>query len=140
LDGPAWEEVNDERTAARALDALVLLAEVVDIRLICSPRLDAYLERTHPDWYDEHLTDSGDDNRAPASTETSEGALSAAWDTIGEFAPGGGRLRLLAALDPDGEREVRDLKVDTEIELSGGSIDRYVREFAEKYDFVDVDD
>jgi hypothetical protein len=140
LDGPAWEEVDDERTAARALDALALLAEVVDIRLICSPRLDAHLERTHPDWYDEHLTDSGDDNREPAPTETSGSSLSAAWGAIGEFAPGGGRLRLLAALDPDGEREVRDLKADAEIELSEGAIDRYVREFDDKHDLVDIDD
>ncbi|GAA0462875.1 plasmid replication protein RepH (plasmid) [Halococcus dombrowskii] len=140
LDGPAWEEADDDRTAARALDALALLAEVVDIRFICSPRLDAHLERTHPDWYDEHLTDSGDDNREPAPTETNESALSAAWDAIGEFAPGGGRLRLLAALDLNGEREVRDLKADTEIELSKGAIDRYVREFDDEHDLVDIDD
>ncbi|WP_049998721.1 hypothetical protein [Halococcus sediminicola] len=140
LDGPAWEEVDDERTAARALDALALLAEVVDIQLICSPRLDAHLERAHPDWYDEHLTDSGDDHRAPAPTETSERALSSAWEIVGEFAPSGGRLRLLAALDPAGEREVRDLKADSEIQLSEGAIDRYVRELADEHGLLDVDD
>ncbi|WP_435078673.1 plasmid replication protein RepH [Halococcus sp. AFM35] len=139
LDGPAWEEVDDERTAARALDALALLAEVINIRFICSPRLDAHLERTHPEWYDEHLTDSGDVNREPAPTETSESSLSGAWNAIGEFAPGGGRLRLLAALDPDGEREVRDLKADSEIDLSEGAIDRYVREFDDEHDLVDID-
>ena len=140
LDGPAWESIDDERTAERALDALALLAEVVDLRLICSPRLDAHLERSHPDWYDEYLTETGDDHQAPAPDEATESALSSAWDIIGEFIPGGGRLRLLAALDPTGEREVRDLKTDGEIRLSEGAIDRYVREFADKHGLVDLDD
>ena len=140
LDGPTWEAIDDERTAARALETLALLAEVVDLRLICSPRLDAHLERTHSEWYDEYLTESGDDHRAPAPHEATESALSVAWDLIGEFAPGGGRLRLLAALDPTGEREVRDLKADNEIELSEGAIDRYVHELADEHDLLDVDD
>ncbi|HET7323737.1 MAG TPA: plasmid replication protein RepH [Halococcus sp.] len=140
LDGPAWEAIDDERTAARALDALVALGEVVDIRLVCSPRLDAHLERTHPDWYDEHLTNAGDTHRDPAPDEASESALTEAWETVGTFTPGGGRLRLLAALDPTGEREVRDLKADSEIDLSTGAIDRYVRELADEHGLVAIDD
>jgi hypothetical protein len=142
LDGPAWEAIDDERTAARACDALAALGAVVDVRLLCSPRLDAHLERTHPDWYDEHLTDSGDGHRDPAPTDaptTNESALADAWETVGAFTPGGGRLRLLAALDPDGERDVRDLKADSEIDRSDGAVDRYVRELADEHGLLAID-
>jgi hypothetical protein len=141
LDGPAWEAIDDERTAARACDALAALGEVVDVRLLCSPRLDTHLERSHPDWYDDHLTDSGDAHRdaAPNETTTTESALADAWETVGAFTSGGGRLRLLAALDPDGERDVRDLKADSEIALSAGAIDRYVRELADEHDLLAID-
>ena len=139
LDGSAWEDVDDERTAARALDTLALLGEVVDVRLIVSPRLDAHLKRAHPDWYDEHLTEPQNTHRVDGPIETGEAALSSAWEIIGGFAPGSGRLQLLAALDPDSEREVRDLKADAQIEVSDGAIDRYVRELADEHDLVNID-
>jgi hypothetical protein len=142
LDGPAWEAIDDERTAARACDALAALGEVVDVRLLCSPRLDAHLERSHPDWYDAHLTGSGDAHRDPTPTDaptTSESALADAWEIVGAFTPGGGRLRLLAALDPDSQRDVRDLKADSEIALSAGAVDRYVRELADEHGLLAID-
>jgi hypothetical protein len=139
LDGPAWEDVDDERTAARALDALALLGEVVDVRLVVSPRLDAHLERAHPDWYDEHLTEPRNTQWGHGPIQTGEDALTSAWEIIGGFAPGSGRLQVLAALDPDSEREVRDLKADAGIEVSDGAIDRYVRELADEHDLVNID-
>jgi hypothetical protein len=140
FDDTAWMDVNDKRTAARALNALSVLGEAVDIRLVLSPSLDAHLERAHPDWYDDYLTGARDEHRDPVPTEASENALSSAWGVVGGFTPNGGRLRLLAALDPDGEREVRDLKADAEIDLSNGAIDRYVRELADKHDLATIDD
>jgi hypothetical protein len=140
FDDTAWMDVDDQRTAARALDVLSALGEAVDVRLVLSPSLDAHLERAHPDWYDDHLTESGDEHRRPAPFEASESALSSAWEVVGGFTPNGGRLRLLAALDPDGEREVRDLKADAEIDLSDGAIDRYVRELADEHDLATIDD
>ena len=139
LDGPAWEDINDERTATRALIAIATYGEVCDLRLVCSPRLEKRIEYRHPDWYDEYLTEGRDRNHPPAPNETSETAFASAWNTVGEFTPGGGRLRLLAALSVDSEREVRDLKRDTEINLSDGAIDRYVRELADKHDLLDID-
>lgn len=140
LDDAAWMGVDDKRTAERALSALSALGEVVDVQLIVSPSLDTYFERVHPDWYDEHLTESGDGNHHLPPSDTSEDALSSAWDVVGGFTPSGGRLRLLAALNPNAEREVRDLKADAEIDLSGGAIDRYVRELADEHDLATIDD
>lgn len=140
LDGAAWEDVDDERTAARALDTLALLGEVVDVRLVISPRLDAHLERAHPDWYDEHLTETRNTHRTGGPIEAGEDAIASAWEVVGNFDPGSGRLQLLSALDPDSEREVRDLKADGEIEVSDGAIGRYVPELANEHNLVDVDD
>jgi hypothetical protein len=140
FDDTAWRDVDDQRTAARALDALSALGEAVDVRLVLSPSLDAHLERAHSGWYDDYLTGPGDGDCHPVPTEASESALSSAWEVVGGFTPSGGRLRLLAALDPDGEREVRDLKADAEIDLSDGAIDRYVRELADEHDLATIDD
>lgn len=151
LDGPAWTDVADERTAERALDALATLGQVVDIQLVCSPQLEAHLERVHPEWYDEHLrlTDYGDGSARWPPHDDDEETLMEAWKVVREFTPDGGRLRLLAALsstdgDKDEEstcsREVRALKRDSELGLSVGTVDRYVRELADEHGLLTIDD
>lgn len=151
LDGPAWTNVADERTADRALDTLATLGQVIDIQLVCSPQLEAHLERAHPEWYDEHLrlTDTGDGSSKRPPDGSDKRALMEAWEVVREFTPGSGRLRLLAALSTadDGEggettrsREVRALKRDFELSLSTGTVDRYVRELADEHGLLDIDD
>lgn len=142
LDGPAWTDVADKRTAERALETIALFGAVCDLRLVCSPRLDHHLERHHSEWYDEHLrlTDRRDGWESSATSPRSESTLAAAWERVGQFAPDGGRLRLLAALSAERERDVRDLKRDTEIDLSAGTIDRYVQELADKHNLIVIDD
>jgi hypothetical protein len=140
LSESAWLDIGDRDTAARALEVIEALAEVVDVRLVPSPTLRDHLEHSHPDFFDEYLTEPGDETTHVAPSEASESALWSAYDIVGRFIPGGGRLRILTALNTDSEREQRDLRADTEIDLSDGAIDRYVRELADKHGLVTIDD
>ena len=139
LDEAAWTDV-DKRSATSALDALAMLSEVLNIGLVLSPRLDDHLRRTYPDWYDEHLTEPRDETSIGGDHTPSADALSTAWGIVGGFTPRGGRLRLLYNLDADSERAVRDLKADSEIDLSPGAVDRYTRELADEHGLVAIDD
>lgn len=140
LSESAWLDVDDCDTAGRALEAIEVLAEVIDVRLVFSPMLNDYLEQSHPDFFDEYLTGTEDDTTNGGHYEADESALWSAYNIVGGFAPGGGRLRLLAALEPDSEREQRDLRADAEIDLSDGAIDRYVRELADEHGLLAIDD
>ena len=142
LDGPAWTDVGDRRTAARALDTIALFGAVCELHLVCSPRLDQYLERHHPEWYDEYcLTESWDGwgSSPPLGTETESEATRAAWETISDFVPNGGRLRLIEALSSENSRELRELKADPTIVLAAGTVDRYVQELADEHGLVAID-
>src|SRR5699024_5325894 len=102
LDGPAWTNVADERTAARALDTIALFSEVCELRLVCSPRLREHLDRHHPEWCDEHLdlTRSRDGWDRTVPDEASKETRNEAWATISPFDPVGGRLAIREALSP----------------------------------------
>lgn len=141
LDGPAWTNVADERTAARALDTIALFSEVCKLRLVCSPRLREHLDRHHPEWCAEHLdlTRSRDGWGRTVPGETSERTRNEAWTTISQFEPYGGRLAVLEALSPDSARTVRELKAEPELALADGTIDRYVRELADEHNLVAID-
>jgi hypothetical protein len=121
---------------------IALFGAVCELRLVCSPRLDQYLERHHREWYDEYcLTESWDGwgSSPPLGTETESEATQAAWETISDFAPNGGRLRLIEALSPENHREVRELKADPTIKLAAGTIGRYVQELADEHGLVAID-
>lgn len=144
LDGDAWINADDNRTIERALEALDVLSEVLDVRLVTSPPVISYLERHFPEWTDRvaGLTEEGDSSGVPAPVTDEaheEDLLVDAWDRLRELDDQGGRVRLLANLREDDAREVRDLRQDDEIGLASGTIGRYVGDL-EALDFVDVDD
>ncbi|GAA0471530.1 plasmid replication protein RepH [Halococcus dombrowskii] len=141
LNGPAWTDVADERTAARALDTIALFGTVCELRLVCSPRLKQHLDRHHPEWCDEHLdlTRSRDGWGQTVPGETSKQTRNEAWATIAQFDPDGGRLAVLETLSSDSDRTVHELKADPDLALADGTIDRYVRELADDHDLVAID-
>ena len=138
LDGPAWTDVGDERTAERALETIALFGEVCEVHIVCSPQLEQYLDRHHPEWCDEYCPTESRDGWGSSPSPTSE-ATQAAWETINGFAPNGGRLRLIEALSPENHREVRELKADPTIKLAAGTVDRYVQELADEHGLVAID-
>lgn len=139
LDGDSWRNVPDKRTAAESLETITALAEVLDIRLIVSPRLDSYLNEEHPDWADLHLTQPSGDQRTRLHVSDLEEQRAVAWAAMGGFTDGGGRVQILDSLEPGSVREVRDLRSDGDIDLADGSVDRYVRELADEHDLVEID-
>ena len=140
LDGDSWMDVPDKRTAAEALEAITALANVIDIRLVVSPRLDSHLTEEHPDWADLHLTQTSGDRRPRPPISGTESDQAVAWAAMGGFSDGGGRVRILNSLEPGSVREVRDLRYDDDIELADGSIDRYIRELADEHELLEIDD
>jgi hypothetical protein len=133
FDATAWADVEDNRTARRALDALAALAEGLPIEIVVtSPQLGQLLWRQHSawleaetdltgfrDWWGGH--DTGVLERADADTR----AIVA--DALADLSEGSGRVRLLAALE-DRQTTVKALKRDAAVSLADGSIDRYTRE------------
>ncbi|MFC6723621.1 hypothetical protein ACFQE1_04300, partial [Halobium palmae] len=136
FDGPAWIDA-DRDTGRTALDLVEDLGRVVDVRLGLSPRTRTHLVQTYPEFGDEHLTESGDATRHSRSAEERDGWD--AWDVLGGWSPQGGRVRLLANIPAGEGRAVSALKDDLEVDLSAGSVDRYLREFEAEHEFVDVD-
>lgn len=144
LDEEVWRETRRAQRK-RGLKAIALLSKGCDIELLTSPHLQQFLYKRHPDWYDQYLTESAN---SPGGEDM--GVISVHDDVnqdevlekLGELTPGGGRLRLLAAIpDSVGEyRELRDLKADSRLNLSPGTIDRYYRDLEGKYEFLQVDD
>ncbi|MFC4989631.1 hypothetical protein [Saliphagus infecundisoli] len=145
LDGQEWLSVDDNRTIQSALDAITLLGEVLDLRLVLSPSLERYLEQHFQSFCEDvvGLTEERDASTTPppvSADPTESDLLADAWDRLCDLdGRGEGRLRLLANLDPDSAREHRDLKQDDEIDLAAGSVDRYVGDL-ESIDLVTVDD
>ena len=140
LNEELWRDVPDERTAAESLEAITALSEVVDIRLIVSPRLHAHLTETHPDWADSYLTQRGGLNRPRDHVPGTESNRDAAWAAMGGFDDRGGRVRILDTLEPGSMREVRDLRYDDDVDLADGSVNRYVRELADEHNLLKIDD
>ena len=141
LDGPAWTDLEDRRTGARALDLLGALATSIDVRLMASPRLVEHLHRRYTEWADEHLTDGRDSTPQRASPmadgrtgervgegggQDAERLRWEAYRILDEWGAQSGRVRLLAALPRTGARTVSDLKADPVLDLKAATVDRYV--------------
>ena len=141
LDGEAWTSLDDKRTGERALSVLSTLADVLDVRLVVSPRLRAHLERAYPEWSDENLTQDRDGSRhaePPCADAVSEEERADAYDTLDTWGAQTGRVRLLANVPADGSRPTSALTDDPEIGVKEGSIYAYLGDL-EAAGFVDVD-
>ncbi|SIS18374.1 hypothetical protein [Natronorubrum thiooxidans] len=144
LDESAWR--NTQRAQRkRGLKTIAILSKTCAIDLLASPSLETFLRDRHPEWIDTYLTESGNthtaDNTASVSVDNEVDPQSV-YEALQAFTPKGGRLRLLAAI-PSNEkeyREIRDLKTDSSLDLSSGTIDRYYRELEQDHGFLAVDD
>ncbi len=143
LDESRWR---GERRSQRkeALRTFSLLATVCDIDLVVAPTLEQFIRDRHPTWCEEHLTQNNNtvehSNTAPLS-DPEEVDPQKVYDRLREFAPGDGKLQLLGAIpSEEGEYiELRDLKNDSRVELSDGTIDRYYRELERDHGFIAVE-
>jgi hypothetical protein len=141
LDGEAWTSLDDTRTGERALSVLDDLADVVDVRIVLSPRLRHHLQREYPEWADENLTESGDtsggetdpDVDAPTEEERRE-----AYEVLNEWGGQTGRVRLLAGLPPEEARTSAEIASDPEVDVSEGSLYAYLGDL-EAEGMIDVD-
>ncbi|WP_396614104.1 DUF5817 domain-containing protein (plasmid) [Haloferax sp. S1W] len=137
LDGPAWVDLDDGRTGERALDVLATLADVVDLRLQISPRLEDELRRRFPEFVDAHLSETRDESRrAPR-----DGADTSEYQTLSEWGAQTGRVRLLAWLPADDKRTVKaakDAATADVLPFSPNSVDAFVGDLAAA-GFVEVD-
>lgn len=136
LDGPAWDDLDDRRTGERALDVLATLAEVVDLRLQISPRLEDDLRRRFPEFVDAHLSETRDESRCTSC----DGADTSEYQTLSEWGAQTGRVRLLAWLPADDKRTVKAVKDAATADVlpfSPNSVDAFVGDLAAS-GFVDV--
>ena len=141
LDATEWADVDDTRTARRALDAITALSKGLPIEIVvASPKLAKTLFRRHSGWLEDEagLTDLqewfetyGTRSDAPTgeapspTTETTHREIVA--EALADLSDSSGRVRLLAALQ-DCETTVKALKRDADVDLAAGSIDRYIDE------------
>jgi len=143
LDDSAWRNTQRDQRK-RGLETISILSKTCMIDLVASPSLEKFLENRHPGWVDTYLTEST--NTPPTDNSTSVSVDSevdpqSVFKTLRDFTPGGGRLRLLAAVPSEEgkSRKVRDLKTDSRIDLSPGTIGRYYLELEEEHGFITVD-
>ena len=144
LNASEWADVDDARTAQRALDAVSTLAEGLPIEIVVSsPQLAKLLDRRHSEWLESvaDLTDlrewfdsCGTEQTVTPDADTREIVANA----VTELSDGSGRVRLLAALQTR-DATVKALKRDTDVSLADGSIDRYTRDL-EADGLVTIDD
>jgi len=144
LDESAWRNTQRQQRK-QGLKTIAILSKSCAIDLVAPPSLEKFLEDRHPEWLETYLTESNrtsTPNHPPSGSLDSEGDIQSVIETLEDFIPGGGRLRLLAAIPSEkGEsREVRNLKTDSAIDLSPGTIDRYYRELEQKHGLFSVDD
>jgi hypothetical protein len=141
LDATEWVDVDDARTARRALDAIAALGQGLEIELVvASPKLAKTLFRRHSEWLESvtgltsfrewsetcgAMSKSITDDSPVTATDATQREIIA--DALAKLSDGSGRVRLLAAVQA-GERTVKTLKRDPDVNLAAGSIDRYVRE------------
>jgi hypothetical protein len=134
LDGPAWDDVGDKRTARSLLDALATVAETVDLTVRASPDTEALLERRWPEWVDEHLTEPGnsDPQEAPSADAVDTDTTCEVYATLREWqgrsGEANGRRRLLASLPREEWVDIPTLVDDPEIGLKRGSVYRYLND------------
>jgi len=126
LDGEAWTDLEDRRTIARALDALTTLSQAIDLRLVISPRLQKNLVSRHPDWAETvaNLTEPGDASQD--STHADDDVEADAWAAVSELSHSPGRLRIVAEMRARETRALRDIGADDAVDISEGSVSRYV--------------
>lgn len=126
LDGEAWLDVEDKRTVERALDALSVLSQAVDLRLVISPRLQQHLTSTHPEWATTvaNLTEDSEGSQPGAPAE--DDVEAEAWAAVSELSNSPGRLRIVAEMRARGTRALRDIGADDAVDISEGSVSRYV--------------
>ncbi len=143
LEESAWR---DRRRAQRkrGLETIAIISKTCAVDLVASPPLEKFLKDRHPEWADIYLTESTNtspsDNTQSISVD-SEVDPQSVFASLQDLTPGGGKLRLLAAI-PSGEdecREVRDLKADSSLDLSSGTITPYCQSL-EEHGFLTIDD
>lgn len=129
LDGEAWIDA-EPGTVERSLRALSALACGLDLRLVVSPSHEDRLRHDHPGWLARHgLTepeDAPDHNQHSSPSDDGRATIEDAWAIAREYTEHGGRLRLLGNLETDTQRSMPELKRDPEIDLTEGTVGRYV--------------
>lgn len=138
LDAQAWADVSDQRTVAKSLAALAALGEAFDVAfVVSSPRLLRTLRRHHREWVEEHLggfdfAERGIPSRRDAPDDDDEiDARTTALTALTELDEQGGRVRLLAELPEDDDREQRMLVEDPVIDLAESTVSNYLSELTE---------
>jgi len=138
LDSTAWQDARAD-TVRRSLEALALLAQAFDLQLRAAPQVLKRLQRIARTgdalecFLD--LTDGRDASGVPApvgDAATDEDLARDAWDAVLDLADSPGRLRLLNSLRARETRAHGDLAADVDVELSRGTVDRYVGNLEEQ--------
>jgi hypothetical protein len=143
MDADAWLDA-DQDTAERALEALALLASVTEVRLVIGSRtLAAALVDDHREWLEAHIDLTDLEEAYPrvqtpeAQSGPSEDARERAHGYLDALSDDSGKARIVSSLR-DGERTVKGLKADPEIQAADASIDVYLSDL-EANGIVDVE-
>lgn len=142
LDEDNWRETG-RKQRKQGLRTIALLSKACKVELRTSPQLRKFLHDKHPRWCNQYLTQSANthgSNYTGSVSVRGEVNQEEVLERLGELKSGGGRLQLLAAI-PESVgtyREVRDIKADSRVTISSGTIDRYYRELEREYGFLEV--